>query len=101
MVSIKKERRHVNWDLMKMYLAEGTYHTAIFTYDITRKESFAQMEECFDDYRRVSATANLCNYVIVGTMLDVVQACPAKRIVLKDYAKAWVKKVAEEELYEH
>jgi len=59
------------------------------------------MEECFDDYKRVSKTSNVCHFVIVGTMLDVVKACPAKRIVLKDYAKEWVKKVADEELFEH
>lgn len=68
---IEEFQKDTNRDLAHEYLVSGTYHVAIFVYDLTSLESFREMEYWFDRFRQTCKKSQRhIDFAIVGTKLD-------------------------------
>ena len=64
-------QKNTNVELAREYIMSGTFHSAVFVFDVSSEDSFRQMEDWFDFFRKQSLKTSQCiSYAIVGTKAD-------------------------------
>eukprot|EP00347_Sterkiella_histriomuscorum_P020238 403338563 len=70
---IKEFQKDTNLELAHEYIQSGTYHVAIFMFDLTNFATFQEMEEWFDFFREhCHKSSKTANFTIIGTKSDLI-----------------------------
>ena len=82
--------KNTNANLQRRYMKYGSYHSAIFMFDLTDKQSFTLMEKQFEDFRSLCRTGNACNIAFVGSKYDIIRRSKDRRAIKEEVVDEWL-----------